>query len=177
MKTWGSGGIAPLLLISALDGGQRSASRPDSFTPGETFAGTNWRGGWMASRAGLNAEENRIIVPLWFPAVYNNNNNHHHHRIVYDVKGPTNKVNRIENVCQRTDNQSYEDGSVTNSRLVLCVKYASICLSICGSTVLFLDLGRFFSLLIYTQSVGLLGRGISQSQGRYPRKQTNTNTK
>jgi hypothetical protein len=30
-----------------------------------------------------------------------------------------------------------------------------------------LDLGRFFSLLIYTQSVGLLLRGISPSQGRY----------
>jgi hypothetical protein len=30
-----------------------------------------------------------------------------------------------------------------------------------------LDLGRFFSFLIYTQSVGLLGRRISSSQGRY----------
>jgi hypothetical protein len=35
-----------------------------------------------------------------------------------------------------------------------------------GSTAL-VDLDRFFSFLIYTQSVGLLGRGISQSQGRY----------
>jgi hypothetical protein len=30
-----------------------------------------------------------------------------------------------------------------------------------------LDLDRFFSFLIYTQSVGLLGRVISRSQGRY----------
>jgi hypothetical protein len=30
-----------------------------------------------------------------------------------------------------------------------------------------LDLGRFFSFLIYTQSVELLGMGISTSQGRY----------
>jgi hypothetical protein len=30
-----------------------------------------------------------------------------------------------------------------------------------------LDLGRFFSFLIYTQSVGLLERGIGPSQGRY----------
>jgi hypothetical protein len=30
-----------------------------------------------------------------------------------------------------------------------------------------LDPGRFFSILIYTQTVGLLGRGISPSQGRY----------
>jgi hypothetical protein len=35
-----------------------------------------------------------------------------------------------------------------------------------GSTAL-LELGHFFSLLIYTHSVGLLGRGISPSQGRY----------
>jgi hypothetical protein len=30
-----------------------------------------------------------------------------------------------------------------------------------------LDHGRFFSFLTYTQSVGLLGRGFSPSQGRY----------
>jgi hypothetical protein len=29
------------------------------------------------------------------------------------------------------------------------------------------DLGRFFSFLIYTQTVGILGRGISPSYGRY----------
>jgi hypothetical protein len=29
------------------------------------------------------------------------------------------------------------------------------------------DLGRFFSFVIYTQSVGFLGRGISPSQGPY----------
>jgi hypothetical protein len=34
------------------------------------------------------------------------------------------------------------------------------------STVL-ANVGRFFSFLIYTQSVGLLRRGISPSQGRY----------
>jgi hypothetical protein len=33
--------------------------------------------------------------------------------------------------------------------------------------VLRLDLGRFFSFLIYTQSVGILAWGISPSQGRY----------
>jgi hypothetical protein len=35
-----------------------------------------------------------------------------------------------------------------------------------GSTAL-VDLGRFFSFLIYTQSVGLLTRGISPSQSHY----------
>jgi hypothetical protein len=38
-----------------------------------------------------------------------------------------------------------------------------------------LDLGRFFSFLIYTQSVGLLGKGISPSQDRYLHTD-NTNT-
>jgi hypothetical protein len=42
----------------------------------------------------------------------------------------------------------------------------SLSLSLYGSTVL-VYLGRFFSFLIYTQSVGLLGREISPSQGRY----------
>jgi hypothetical protein len=32
---------------------------------------------------------------------------------------------------------------------------------------LLLDIGRFFSFLIYTQLVGIFGRGISPSQGRY----------
>jgi hypothetical protein len=34
-------------------------------------------------------------------------------------------------------------------------------------TTALVGLGRFFGSLIYTQSVGLLGRGISSSQGRY----------
>jgi hypothetical protein len=39
-------------------------------------------------------------------------------------------------------------------------------LYIYGPTVLG-DLGSFFSFFTYTQSVGLLGRGMSPSQGRY----------
>jgi hypothetical protein len=41
-----------------------------------------------------------------------------------------------------------------------------ISLNYFGSTA-FVDLGRFFSFLIYTQSVGLLRREISPSQDRY----------
>jgi hypothetical protein len=44
--------------------------------------------------------------------------------------------------------------------------YLSISLSVYGSTAV-MDLGRFFSFLIYTQSVGLRGRGTSPSQGLY----------
>jgi hypothetical protein len=46
--------------------------------------------------------------------------------------------------------------------MVTILKFA---MTIYVSTAL-VDLGRFFSFLIYTQSVGLLGRGISPSRGR-----------
>jgi hypothetical protein len=39
-------------------------------------------------------------------------------------------------------------------------------LSLYGCTAL-VDLACFFSFLIYSQSAGLLGRGMSPSQGRY----------
>jgi hypothetical protein len=48
----GSGGIAPPFWTSALDGGERSASRLNRFTPG-----THWRGGWVGPTAGLNPVE------------------------------------------------------------------------------------------------------------------------
>jgi hypothetical protein len=41
----GSGGKAPPFLTSALDGGERSASRPYRFIPGERTPGTYWIGG------------------------------------------------------------------------------------------------------------------------------------
>jgi hypothetical protein len=54
-------------------------------------------------------------------------------------------------------------GNVFSIYLSICL---SIYLSIYDCTAL-ADFGRFFSFLMYTQSVGLLGRGISPSQGRY----------
>jgi hypothetical protein len=53
--------------------------------------------------------------------------------------------------------------------------YLSIYLSIYGSTAL-VDFGRFFSFLIYTQSVGLLGRGGSDPRKACTYTQNNTNT-
>jgi hypothetical protein len=59
---WGSGVIAPLIfLTSALDGGEWSASLPGHFTPRERAPGTHWIGGWMGSRAGLDAVVKREI--------------------------------------------------------------------------------------------------------------------
>jgi hypothetical protein len=49
---WGSGGIAPTFSISALDGGEWSASRHCRFTLVETDPGS-----WMGPRADLYAVE------------------------------------------------------------------------------------------------------------------------
>jgi hypothetical protein len=51
-----------------------------------------------------------------------------------------------------------------------------VCLSIYGSTALSLDLGLFSVSWSFTQSVGLLGQGISPSQGRYLHTQKSTQT-
>jgi hypothetical protein len=42
-------------LTSALDGGEWSASRPGRCTPRERAPGTHWIGGWVGSRAILDA--------------------------------------------------------------------------------------------------------------------------
>jgi hypothetical protein len=48
-------------LTSALDGGERSASRPGRFTPRETAPGTHWIGGWVCPRAVLDTVVKRKI--------------------------------------------------------------------------------------------------------------------
>jgi len=59
-------------LISALYGGEWSASRPGSFTPRERAPGTHWIGGWVASRVVLDARHikkwsftMRLSVSIW----------------------------------------------------------------------------------------------------------------
>jgi hypothetical protein len=58
---WESGGIAPLVLTSALDGGEWSASRLGRFTPRERSPSTHWIGGWVGSRAVLDVVVKRKI--------------------------------------------------------------------------------------------------------------------
>jgi hypothetical protein len=62
MKTWGSGGIAPLFLTLALDGSEWSASCPVCFTVGERALDTHWIGGWVGLRVGLGTVEKRKII-------------------------------------------------------------------------------------------------------------------
>jgi hypothetical protein len=69
MKTWGSGGIAPAFLTSALDEGEWSASRPG---PREKTYGTHWVGSLVGPRAGLDAMDKRQILhrrPVRSPAL------------------------------------------------------------------------------------------------------------
>jgi hypothetical protein len=55
MKTYGGvDSYTHVFLTSALVGGEWSASRPGSFTPGERASGTHcWIVGWVGLRAGL----------------------------------------------------------------------------------------------------------------------------
>jgi hypothetical protein len=63
MEAWGSGGIAPPFLPSALDGGEWSASRPGRFTSGERSPGTHWTGAWVGSTAGMDAVQKSQVLP------------------------------------------------------------------------------------------------------------------
>jgi hypothetical protein len=56
-----SGGIAQPFLITALDVGEQSASRPGRFIPGERVPGTHWIGGYVDPTAGPEAAEYRKI--------------------------------------------------------------------------------------------------------------------
>jgi hypothetical protein len=53
-----------VFLTSVLAGGEWSASRPGLFTPRERTPGTNWIGGWVGPRAGLDDVEKRNFLPL-----------------------------------------------------------------------------------------------------------------
>jgi len=41
--------------MSALNGGDWSAPRPDRFTTGERSHNTHWMGGWVGLRVGMDA--------------------------------------------------------------------------------------------------------------------------
>jgi hypothetical protein len=51
-------------MTSALAGGEWSASSPFRFNPGERVLGTNFIGGWVGLRAGLDNVEKRIFFTL-----------------------------------------------------------------------------------------------------------------
>jgi hypothetical protein len=59
MEVW-----SHIFLTSAPAGGERSASRPGRFTPGERAPSTQWIGGWVDSIAGLEDMEKRKFLAL-----------------------------------------------------------------------------------------------------------------
>jgi len=63
---WGMEVLRHPFLTSGLEGGEWSTSRPGRFTPGEKSPGTHRIGGWVGTRAGLDAvakRKNPIIAP------------------------------------------------------------------------------------------------------------------
>jgi hypothetical protein len=62
---WGSGGIAPQFLTSALDGGEWLASRPGHFPPGEIAPSNYWTGRLVGSIAYLDAADKgrNLLLP------------------------------------------------------------------------------------------------------------------
>jgi hypothetical protein len=63
MKTYG-GGRAPPFLTLAVDGSERSTSRPCPFTPVQIARGSHWIGGRVGPRASLDTMEKRTILIL-----------------------------------------------------------------------------------------------------------------
>jgi hypothetical protein len=62
---WGSGVELHAFLTLALGRGEWSASRPRRFTPWEGAPGTNWIGGWVGPKAGLDTVVKRNIPSLF----------------------------------------------------------------------------------------------------------------
>jgi hypothetical protein len=65
MKAYGGVDVQiHIFLTSTLGGGEWSASRPCHFNPGERAPSTQWIGGWLAPRAGLDDVEKRKFLTL-----------------------------------------------------------------------------------------------------------------
>jgi hypothetical protein len=60
MHIWGSGGIAPPFLTSALNKGE-GLHAPVTLRPGERVPGTHFTGGWVGPRAAVKAVEKTKI--------------------------------------------------------------------------------------------------------------------
>jgi hypothetical protein len=70
MKTYGEVYVwIHVFLTSALVEVEWSASRLGRCTPEKTAPGTNWIGGWVGPRAGLNDRERRKFLTL--PGLFN----------------------------------------------------------------------------------------------------------
>jgi hypothetical protein len=65
MKAYGGVDVLiHIFLTSALVGGEWPSSRPGRCTPGEKDPGSDWIGGWVGPRAGLDDVEKRKFLTL-----------------------------------------------------------------------------------------------------------------
>jgi hypothetical protein len=64
MKAYGVEVEIHIFLTSALVRGEWSTSHPGRFAPGERAPGTNWTGGWVDLRAGMDDLEKRKFLTL-----------------------------------------------------------------------------------------------------------------
>jgi hypothetical protein len=101
-------------IISAIAGGEWSASRPDSFTPSERASGTHWIGGLVDPRASLDDVEKRKLLtlpwlelrPLGRPA-----RNQTLHRVCYvgsQLLGADGYF-QLDGAASHTSNQTFEE--------------------------------------------------------------------
>jgi hypothetical protein len=65
MKAYGGVDVQiQIFLASAIVGGEWSASCSSRFNPGEKFPSTNWIGGWLGPKAGLDDMDKRKFLIL-----------------------------------------------------------------------------------------------------------------
>jgi hypothetical protein len=63
MKAYGGVDVEiHVFMTSALVGGEWSASRPGRFITGERASDTQWIGGWVGPRAGLDVEKRKFLT-------------------------------------------------------------------------------------------------------------------
>jgi hypothetical protein len=60
----GSGDVVSTFLTTALNEGDRRASRPGRFSSGEKFNSTNRRGDWVGQKTSLDVVEKRKNITL-----------------------------------------------------------------------------------------------------------------
>jgi hypothetical protein len=104
MKTIATGGIAPTLLTSTLDGGKWSASFPCRFTPGKDGRGAHWIRGWTDRRAVLGAMEKKKCLPSLrnrTPAVQS---------IAIRATPPCSGSVVVEALCYKPEGRGFETG-------------------------------------------------------------------
>jgi hypothetical protein len=101
-----------VFLTSALVVGEWSASHLGHFTPGEKGSGTNWIGGWVDPRAGLdNVEKRKFLTLSELEHRPRNRPSHSHslYRLCYPGSWDSDKVGKEDIFKPTNGNDSLHD--------------------------------------------------------------------